>query len=140
MNDNPFDRFDVDPSSGPEAITEALREKMEDAKSDDERARLREAWEAMTRDPMLRLVHALAAHPESRLPLGHPPPGVRGEGVPQPPRAIGEVTLLDILPLPSMSDAWELRERATPEVSNAPEPWWADALLKPRLKPDLKPE
>ena len=48
MSDNPFERWDLDPLAGPQAITEALRERVEDATDEHERAAIREDWEALT--------------------------------------------------------------------------------------------
>lgn len=71
--DNPFERYDLDPHAGIEAITARLKELAEDAKDDAERERIRAAWEELTLHPARRLRAALLAHPETRPPLGHPP-------------------------------------------------------------------
>lgn len=75
--DNPFERFDLDPQDGLESITERLKELAEDARTDAERNLVREAWEELTLHPMRRLRAALFAHPESRSPVGRPPPRAR---------------------------------------------------------------
>ena len=49
--DNPFDRYDIDPREGPEGITERMRELVEDAPNEAARDAMRQAWEALTRDP-----------------------------------------------------------------------------------------
>jgi hypothetical protein len=72
--DNPFERYDLDPSEGIAAITQRLKELAEDAKDDAERERIRAAWEELTLHPQRRLRAALFAHPETRKALGNPPP------------------------------------------------------------------
>lgn len=74
---NPFERFDLDPRDGVEAITQRLKELAEDARTDEERNLVREAWEELTLHPARRLRAALFAHPESRPPVGRPPPPAR---------------------------------------------------------------
>lgn len=69
--DNPFDRHELDPTLGPEAITERLRELVVDAPPE-EREALRAAWEQLTLSPKTRVRLALSAHPESRPPLRAP--------------------------------------------------------------------
>jgi hypothetical protein len=71
---NPFEELDINPHDGPRGITERLRELVEDAKDDAERARLRALWEELTMHAGRRVRLALLAHPESRAPLGSPPP------------------------------------------------------------------
>ncbi len=75
--DNPFERFDLDPAAGIEAITERLKELAEDARDDAERESIRRAWEELTLHPARRLHAAYHAHPESRRPLSGPPPPPR---------------------------------------------------------------
>jgi hypothetical protein len=72
--DNPFERYDLDPRDGIAAITQRLKELAEDAKTDAEREHIRAAWEELTLHPARRLRAALLAHPETRPPLGAPPP------------------------------------------------------------------
>ncbi len=74
MSDNPFERYDLDPREGIVAITQRLKELAEDAKDAAERDRIRAAWEELTLHPARRLRAALDAHPETRQPLGQPPP------------------------------------------------------------------
>lgn len=69
---NPFELYDIDPTKGPEAITERLRE-LTDAADDQEREVLRAVWERLTMHPRKRLRIALAAFPETRPPIGAPP-------------------------------------------------------------------
>jgi hypothetical protein len=74
VDDNPFERYGLDPRDGVAAITARLKELAEDAKDDAERDRIRAAWEELTLHPARRLRAALDAHPETRAPLGGPPP------------------------------------------------------------------
>jgi hypothetical protein len=59
VSDNPFDALGLDPLASPDQITERLRELIEEA-SEPERARLRAAWEDLTRHPTRRVELALA--------------------------------------------------------------------------------
>lgn len=70
---NLFERYDIDPLKGPRAITERLRELIEEAATEAQRTELREAWEELTMHPMRRLRAAFGAHPESRQEPGAPP-------------------------------------------------------------------
>ena len=96
--DNPFERYDLDPREGIAQITQRLKELAEDAKDDAERERIRAAWEELTLHPARRLRAALFAHPESRKPLGSPPPARRVVGK----RGGTELTLRDIAARPSV--------------------------------------
>ena len=73
MDENPFERYGLDPREGVVAITQRLKELAEDAKTDAERDQIRAAWEELTLHPARRLRAALNAHPETRPPLGSPP-------------------------------------------------------------------
>jgi hypothetical protein len=73
-DENAFERYDLDPREGIVAITQRLKELAEDAKDDAERDRIRAAWDELTLHPARRLRAALDAHPETRAPLGSPPP------------------------------------------------------------------
>ena len=64
MSDNPFDRYDIDPLAGPEAITERFRELIEEA-HESERSALRAQWEELITHPRERLRIALRAFPET---------------------------------------------------------------------------
>jgi hypothetical protein len=70
---NPFDRFELPPTGDVAELTDALRERAESAEPA-ERAEIRAAWEALTLHPVRRLELALTAVPETRPPLGRPPP------------------------------------------------------------------
>jgi hypothetical protein len=95
-DDNPYERYDLDPAAGPKAITARLRELAEETEDDLERARIRDAWEALTMHPMRRLDLALQAHPETRAAVGRPPRPLRW-GPADP------VTLDELVPLPSLA-------------------------------------
>lgn len=94
-SENPFERYDLDPREGIGAITQRLKELAEDAKDDAERDRIRAAWEELTLHPARRLRAALEAHPETRPPLGSPPPRPRLRPVPT------ELDLRDLAARPS---------------------------------------
>lgn len=63
---NPFVRYDLDPHTSSRELTEQLRERIEDAASDDERNELRAAWELLTKKPTERVFLALEAGPDLR--------------------------------------------------------------------------
>ncbi|AKV04654.1 hypothetical protein AKJ09_11317 [Labilithrix luteola] len=115
---NPFERYGLDPREGVEAITRRLKELAEDAKTEAERAEIRAAWEELTLHPARRLRAALFAHPETRVPLGAPPPRTRVRSVAM------ELGLRDIAPRPSVECALNLsveeRARADEQASAAP--------------------
>lgn len=96
--DNPFERYDLDPREGPEAITARMRELMQEA-SEEERERLRADWEALTLHPRDRLQLALSAFPETRPKQGTPPPRCRR------PAREAELSLEDVVVIPSMGHA-----------------------------------
>jgi hypothetical protein len=91
--DNPFERYEIDPREGPRAITDRMRELMEESASDEERTRLRAVWEELTMHPARRLRVALRAHPETREPLGTPPPPLASAGAPSTKPSVGKGTL-----------------------------------------------
>ncbi len=82
MDDNPFERYGIDPREGVVAITERLKELAEDAATDAERNAIRAAWEELTLHPARRFRAALFAHPDTRAPLGDPPSLPRARAVP----------------------------------------------------------
>lgn len=122
---NPFERYGLDPREGVEAITRRLKELAEDAKSDAERAEIRAAWEELTLHPARRLRAALFAHPETRAPLGAPPPRMRVRAV------VTDLGLRDIAPRPSVERALNLseEERARAEEQAASAPSFVDDPL-----------
>ncbi|MBX3210917.1 MAG: hypothetical protein KF850_02695 [Labilithrix sp.] len=98
--DNPFERYDLDPREGIAAITARLKELAEDARDEAERARIRAAWEELTLHPARRLRAALFAHPETRGPLGTPPPLPRRR-----PAPAAALELRDLAARPSVLEA-----------------------------------
>ncbi|MDB4942611.1 MAG: hypothetical protein JWP97_2145 [Labilithrix sp.] len=128
MSDNPFERYELDPTLGIAAITERLKELAEDARDDAERDRIRAAWEELTLHPGRRLRAALEAHPETRAPLGGPPP------LPRVRRSLATLTFGDLAARPSALAALsfalapaELRDAAAtaakaPPLDDDPEP------------------
>ncbi len=70
--ENLFERWDLDPGAGPQAITERLRELLEEAEPR-EQEQLRHAWEELTVHPRRRIAEALATYPETRPALGRAP-------------------------------------------------------------------
>lgn len=118
---NPFDRFDLDPASDLAAITDALRERAEEASSDTERAEIRAAWESLTLHPETRLGLALTAVPETRAPIGSPPRApVRASATTD--RSNEPLGLLDLVSLPPLPD--ELDRTLGPE-DDAERALWA---------------
>ena len=95
MNDNPFEKYGLDPREGVVAITQRLKELAEDATTDAERDRIRAAWEELTLHPARRLRAALHAHPETRAPLGLPP------SLPRAAASTTELGLRDLAARPS---------------------------------------
>ena len=81
MSENLFDRWNLDPAAGPQALTERLRELAETA-TPREQDELRRAWEELTLHPRRRIAEALGTHPETR-----PSPG----RAPLPPRPPAEL-------------------------------------------------
>jgi hypothetical protein len=93
---NPYLRFGLDPTASLAEITERMRELAEDATSDEERASLRRAWEALSRSPARRFELALEAGP-SPVPISLPTVSV---GAPPP---WPEPTLADVLARPPLA-------------------------------------
>jgi hypothetical protein len=120
-DDNPFERYGLDPREGIVAITQRLKELAEDASSDAERERIRAAWEELTLHPARRLRAALNAHPETRAPLGSPPLLPRLRVLPP------ELTLRDLAARPSAVAALprEISDTAQPTDPSA---WDAPSL------------
>lgn len=95
-----FERWEIDPRSGPAEITARLRELAEDA-APEEREALRAAWEELTLHPRRRFEAALDSHPETRAPLGAPPAALaRGAMPAEPP-----LDLPDLIPRPRLAGA-----------------------------------
>jgi hypothetical protein len=119
---NPFERYDVDPSAGPTAITERLREIAEGLEDAEERERLRADWEDLTLHPKRRLELALRAFPETRAPLEPPPRRLKAKRDPEP------LDVLDLCWLPSVAEVLGLE---APELPAALPPFEDDPLLAP---------
>ncbi len=114
--DNPFERYGLDPRDGIVAITQRLKELAEDATDPAERDRIRAAWEELTLHPARRLRAALEAHPETRAPLGSPPPLPRVRANAQNT----ELELRDLAARPSAVAALPASVRALPPEHAAP--------------------
>lgn len=127
MEDNPFERYGLDPREGVSAITKRLKELAEDASTDAERDAIRKAWEELTLHPARRLRAALRAHPETRPELGSPPmlPRVRV--------TMTELTLRDLAARPSavavLPDSLVPQTLRTPAAANDAPPLEQDPLL-----------
>ncbi len=120
-DENPFERWGIDPEQGPAAITERMRELIEDATDEATQKAIRAAWEALTLHPARRLTAALGAHPDSH--------GVLGAAPPRPPRrAPSQVSLelRDLLARPSALAALGLEREA-----EAPLPEPTDPIVDP---------
>jgi hypothetical protein len=103
VSQNPFDRYDIDPRLGPTEITARFRDLISEAKTEEERADLRAAWEDLTLHPRDRLVHALATWPEAREEI---PLGVDEDERPAPPSMrVEDLRLLDLLAPPEIGAA-----------------------------------
>ena len=122
--DNPFERYGLDPRDGIVAITQRLKELAEDATDPAERERIRAAWEELTLHPARRLRAALEAHPETRAPLGSPPPLPRVRANSQ---QVNELELRDLAARPSAVAALPASVTALPAEPAAPpfedDPW-----------------
>jgi hypothetical protein len=99
-DENPYERWDIDPLGGPFAITERMRELVEDATDEAAKKAIRAAWEELTLHPARRFRAALAAHPEHPSALGRRPP---------PPRpafaSAARITAIDVVMRPSILSA-----------------------------------
>jgi hypothetical protein len=124
---NPFERFGLDPAEGIAGITERMREHIHAASSESEKAEIRDAWVALTRDPRRRLALSLGAHPETRSPLGAPPP----------PRVREELTLdaSAVLPFVSLATCFGATA-STPDTSAS---WQEDLIFVAKSSPHNKP-
>ncbi|MCZ7677910.1 MAG: hypothetical protein M5U28_03660 [Sandaracinaceae bacterium] len=97
--ENPFERWDLDPPRRAAAITERMREHVEDATDDDEEGDPRRVGGELTLHPARRVRAALGAHPDShgreaRLP-----------GAPPGRRLLGPPALEDLALRPSVLEA-----------------------------------
>ncbi|NOU28073.1 MAG: hypothetical protein HOO96_09235 [Polyangiaceae bacterium] len=104
---NLFEQYDLRPEEGIRVITERLRERIEDARSEEERAALRDAWERLTRNPEARLREALLAAPETRPSAPLSAGEVRAD-------AEAELSLGDLVPPPRVAASFS--EARSPRV------------------------
>jgi hypothetical protein len=116
--DNPFERYGLDPRDGIAAITQRLKELAEDTTDPAERDRIRAAWEELTLHPARRLRAALEAHPETRAPLGTPPPLPRMRANAQ--QHVTELELRDLAARPSAVGALPASVTAVAPEAAAP--------------------
>lgn len=130
-DDNPFERYEIDPHEGPRGITERMRELAEDATDDAERARIRAAWEELTVHVDRRLRAALLAHPESRAPVGSPPPAPRAPGDVVGPK---DLDLADLVGLPPIAEMLGLPPGAEDDGDDS-DPLARDPVLSPPAPP-----
>jgi len=117
-DDNPFERWGIDPTQGPAAITERLRALVQEAPDEETCRAIRAAWEELTMHPARRFRAATGAHPDSHGSAHEPPP-------PPPPRPVAPpaIGLSDLAMRPSIVDALRLEEvaRAEPLPDVSPE-------------------
>ena len=119
-DENVFERWGIDPTQGPAAITERMRELAADAPDEEARKAIRAAWEELTLHPARRFRAAVGAHPDSHRVTGPPPP--------PPARARAEAfepELADLAMRPSILEALDLREVAEaplPDIAPAEDP------------------
>jgi hypothetical protein len=92
-DENPYERWDIDPLGGPAAITERMRELAEEAPDEPSRKAIRAAWEELTLHPARRLQAALSAHPDAHGAPGTPPPAPRTASPEEPPLGIADLAL-----------------------------------------------
>lgn len=88
--DNPFRRYGLDVTQDLASITERLRQLADDAVDPEERRAIREAWEQLTRSPVVRFELALDVSPARD---AVPPPASATESSAPP----FDPTLLDLL-------------------------------------------
>ncbi|MEM1416376.1 MAG: hypothetical protein AAGH15_15815 [Myxococcota bacterium] len=123
--DDLFVRYDLDPLADATELTERFRELVRDARDEDTRAALREAWETLTLHPERRLGAALRSPPETREPPGRAPRRARPVASPAFEDALAGLGLEDLVAWPSVA-------AALPEAPPAPLPPLADdPVLEP---------
>jgi len=99
MAQNPFERFDLDIAATLPELTRTLRERIEDAGSEEERQQLREVWESLTGKLETRADLVLSVLPRHARPLRPAP-------TPEPPPA-PRAHPLDTKPLPPFPLDWD---------------------------------
>ncbi|MGF1470058.1 MAG: hypothetical protein ACFCGT_28390 [Sandaracinaceae bacterium] len=124
---NPFERFGIDPTGGPDEITAVLRARIEAASSEDERRALRQAWEELTFHPRRRLAAALRAHPDS----GEAPPAGAPPASPPLPGPSAR-SLRHLVLAPRVVDAVAPARTRRPVPPDAPVE--DDPILRPRAR------
>lgn len=99
MPANPFERFDLQVGATLAELTASLRERIEDAETEEERHELRELWEALTRNLGERAALVLGAMPNlaHELPAAQAAPTFEADA----PRAI------DVRALPAFPLEWD---------------------------------
>ena len=80
--ENPFERFDIDPTAGVEEITEHMRELASEA-PESQRQVVRDSWEALTLQPQRRIAAALSTFID-REPARVVPPRPRHDSASEP--------------------------------------------------------
>lgn len=112
---NPFERWGIDPQKGPAAITERMRELIEEAPDEETRRAIRAAWEELTVHPARRFRAALGAHPDSHGLLGATPPRPLRRRPKKP-----ELGPAELLLRPSLLDALDLEAEAHAALPEPP--------------------
>lgn len=109
-DENPFERWGIDPAQGPDAITVRMRALAEEAPDEEARRAIRAAWEELTKHPARRFRAATGAHPDSHGGTHDPPPrpGTR-------PTTDSPIELADLAMRPSILGALDLEEAARVE-------------------------
>lgn len=106
MAQNPFERFDLDIAATLPELTRTLRERIEDASSEEERQQLREVWETLTGKLETRAALVLSVLPRHARPLRTAPAPMTTADAPEHP--------LDTSPLPPFPLEWDRIGKAKP--------------------------
>ncbi len=115
-DENPFERWGIDPTEGPAAITERMRELAADAPDEATRRAIREAWEELTMHPARRFRAAVSAHPDSHHVSDQRPP----PPPPRPRRTRRDLKLADLVLRPSILGALGLQDVARQPLPDTP--------------------
>lgn len=108
MAQNPFERFDLDIAATLPELTRTLRERIEDAASEEERSQLREVWEALTGKLETRAALVLSALPKHARPLTASAAPTPAPTMPLPAHT------LDQKPLPGFPVEWDRIGKGAP--------------------------